>query len=117
MPARAIGDGPYHLTPRALDSVVTRNCPGTFVLGHSTDTGFQVDFVGSAGTDVNARLQSHIGKYRHFHFDYLPSAQAAFAAECQLYHDYAPQDNTAHPLPPRGSFWGCPHCAAAERAR
>lgn len=107
---RAFGDGPYHLTPRALDNIVTRNGPGTFVLGESTDDGFHVDFVGSADTDVNARLQKHIGKYRHFRFDYLPSGKAAFMQECELYHEYTPQDNKAHPEPPAGSFWTCPHC-------
>jgi len=114
MASRAFGDGPYHLTPRALDSVVTRNGPGTFVLGESTEEGFHVDFVGSAETDVNARLQTHIGKYRHFRFDYLPSAKAAFIQACTLYHDYAPRGNLAHPVAPAGSEWPCPHCKTPD---
>jgi hypothetical protein len=107
---RAFGDGPYHLTPRALDSIVTRNAPGTFVLGQSVGDEFLVDFVGSSETDVNARLQSHIGKYRHFRFDYLPSGKAAFMRECELYHEYSPQDNKDHPSAAPGCDWTCPHC-------
>lgn len=113
MADRGFGDGPYHLSPRSLDNIVTRNGPGTFVLGKSTEDGFQVDFVGSSDTDVNARLQTHVGKYRHFRFDYLPSGQEAFLEECKLYHDHSPQDNKAHPTAPAGQDWVCPLCGFA----
>ncbi len=111
MAGAAFGDGPYHLSPQALDKIVTRNRPGAFVLGESTEAGFQVDFVGSAETDVNARLRHHVGKYRHFRFDYATTAHAAFNEECMLYHHYTPGDNIAHPQPPGGSGWQCPRCA------
>jgi hypothetical protein len=104
------GDGPYHLSAQALDSVVTRNCPGTFVLGECTDDGFHVTYVGRSDTDVNARLHRHVGKYRHFGFDYTADAPAAFEEECALYHDYHPEDNPEHPQPPAGSGWLCPRC-------
>jgi hypothetical protein len=110
MPGVGFGDGPYHLSPQALDSIVTRNCPGAFVLGESTEDGFHVDFVGRSDTDVNARLQHHVGKYRHFRFDYVSDPAAAFNEECMLYHDYRPGDNKAHPQPAAGSGWHCPRC-------
>ncbi len=104
------GDGPYHLSARALDNVVTRNCPGTFALGECTDDGFQVSYVGRSDTDVNARLQRHVGKYRHFSFDYTADSRAAFDDECALYHDHNPGHNTEHPAPPAASGWPCPRC-------
>lgn len=110
MAAVRFGDGPYHLSAQALDSVVTRNCPGTFVLGEYTDDGFHVDYVGRSDTDVNARLQRHVGKYRHFRFDYTNDAHAAFNEECALYHDHSPEHNPGHPVPPSGSNWFCPRC-------
>lgn len=110
MSGAVFGHGPYHLSGQALDHIVTRNCPGTFVLGEATDEGFQVDYVGRSDTDVNARLQLHIGKYRHFRFDYTADAKAAFQAECSLYHDYRPGHNPVHPEPPIGSGWVCPRC-------
>lgn len=105
------GEGPYHLSAQALDNIVTRNCPGTFVLGEYTEDGFHVDYVGRSDTDVNARLHGHVGRYRHFRFDYTADAAAAFAEECALYHDYLPEHNTAHPAPPAGAGWSCPRCA------
>lgn len=104
------GEGPYHLSTQALDSIVTRNCPGTFVLGEDTANGFQVAYVGRSDTDVNARLHGHVGKYRHFRFDYTADAKAAFEEECELYHDYRPGHNPEHPTPPAGSGWVCQRC-------
>lgn len=114
MSEASFGEGPYHLSAQALDNIVTRNCPGTFVLGEHTDDGFHVDYVGRSDTDVNARLHGHIGKYRHFRFDYTTDAQAAFGEECALYHDYNPEHNKAHPEPPDGSGWSCPRCQPAR---
>jgi hypothetical protein len=114
MASAPFGEGPYHLSAQALDNIVTRNCPGTFVLGEHTDDGFHVDYVGRADTDVNARLRGHIGKYRHFRFDYTTDATAAFQEECSLYHDYNPEHNIAHPEPPAGSGWSCLRCRPAQ---
>lgn len=108
------GEGPYHLSARALDTIVTRNCPGTFLLGEHTDDGFHVGYVGRSDTDVNARLHGHVGKYRHFRFDYTTDAEAAFAEECSLYHEYLPEHNTAHPVPPPDAGWSCLHCTRAR---
>jgi hypothetical protein len=110
MSGTAFGEGPYRLSTEALDSVVTRNCPGTFLLGEFTEEGFHVDFVGRSDTDVNARMQRHVGKYRHFRFDYTSDAKTAFGEECSLYHDYRPGHNPAHPDPPGGAGWTCPRC-------
>jgi hypothetical protein len=108
------GEGPYHLSARALDSIVTRNGPGAFVLGEHTEEGFVIAFVGRAEIDVNASLRLHVGKYRHFLFDYTDTAQDAFERECGLFHDFHPGHNTAHPEPLAGRAWGCPRCQPAR---
>ena len=112
--AGIFGEGPYHLSAQALDSIVTRNAPGTFVLGEDTDDGFHVDYVGRSDIDLNARLHRHVGKYRHFRFDYMPDASAAFRDECELYHNYNPEHNPVHPEPPRGSGWTSPRCQVRQ---
>ncbi len=108
------GDGPYHLTTHALACNVEFNGPGTFLLGEQTEDGFLVARVGRSDTDINARLQSMVGKYRHFLFAYAPSAHAAFVQECALFHDFQPGHNPQHPQPRVGTAWACPRCEATR---
>lgn len=65
-------------------------------------------FVGRADADLNAALHPHVGGYRFFKYAYCSSAQAAFEAECHLFHDHDPVDNGGHPQ--NESSWKCPRC-------
>ncbi len=62
------GEGPYHLTVRSLACNIGRNDPGPCLLGEKTEDGFVAAYSGPSDTDVNARLQGRIGKYRHILF-------------------------------------------------
>lgn len=49
--------------------------------------------------------------YTHFAFRYASSAEAAFEAECESYHDLGGSfglDNAKHPAPTGGARWHCP---------
>lgn len=49
--------------------------------------------------------------YTHFEFVYAASAEAAFLAECERYHELGGSsglDNERHPAPPQGADCTCP---------
>jgi hypothetical protein len=105
--------GPYTLSgDKILTTVTSNGNPGAYALGHTnSDNTFIVSYVGRSDTDIAARLQQWVGSYKQFKFGYLPTAEAAFAKECYLYHDFSPGlDNTVHPAKPTGSKSNCPYC-------
>jgi hypothetical protein len=72
---------------------------------------FNVFYVGRSDTDVAGRLKQHAAEwYPQFFYEYYPSSKAAFEKECNLYHDFNPPDNKAHPARPQNSNWKCPRC-------
>ena len=103
-------NGPHPLTETTVDSIVTRTSPGAYALGRSANGSYYVSYVGRSDVDINARLKQHVGKYAEFKYGYYPSPKAAFDKECNLYHDFQPPDNQAHPARPQGSGWSCPRC-------
>ncbi len=108
------GEGPYHLTVRSLACNVGRNGPGAFLLGEQTEDGFVAAYAGRSDTDVSARLQGQVGKYRHFLFAYTVTAGAAFEHECNLYHSFQPDHNRVHPVPRPEGDWCCPRCNSLQ---
>ncbi len=108
--------GPYALTDDMIDDEVTRTSAGAYALGKLSGDTFYIEYVGRSDTDVNNRLHDHVGNYPKFKYDYFGSAKAAFEKECNLYHDFNPSDNKAHPARPNGANWKCPvaDCDALE---
>ena len=107
--------GPYDLTTKSVNEVVTRKSAGNYALGYKNDKGvFIVQYVGRADIDVANRIKQHIGEgYSKFKYDYATSPKAAFEKECINYHDFGGSqllDNTIHPDRPNGSSWKCPCC-------
>lgn len=111
-------NGPFALGKSEIDTAVTRQSPGAYALDQSHDTGpFHITYVGRSDTDVNARLQEHVGKYKRFKFEYYESAEQAYTKECELYHDFNPPARIAHPSRMTGTKWKCPRCASGEPAK
>jgi len=103
------------LTNENIDKVVTKTSPGVYVLDRTTGGGFQVNYVGRAEKDLNARLKDWVGtKYKYFKFEYATSPKNAFEKECEIWHDYGglegKLDNEKHPERPDGTDWKCPKC-------
>lgn len=97
----------HTLSDGIIDNAV-RARPGVFVLDSGNLGPFTVALVGRADTDLNAALHQFVARYRFFKFAYCVSAEDAFEAECELYHDFLPRDNVAHPAAPASSRWKCP---------
>ena len=111
-------NGPFTMGKSEIDAAVTQQSPGAYALDQSHDSGpFHITYVGRSDTDVNARLQEHVGKYKRFKFEYYTSAQEAYEKECALYHDFNPPARIAHPARPAGTDWKCPRCNSRETAR
>lgn len=110
MPSTGLS-GPYGLTETGISANVTVKSPGAYALGKSEDGTFYVHYIGRSDADVAARLLQHVPKwYPEFKFGYFPTPKAAFEKECQLYHDFKPDDNEVHPARPSGTNWSCPRC-------
>lgn len=102
--------GPYDLTNRDVNSVVTETSAGAYALGSSRDGTFYISYVGRSDSDVNDRLKRHVHDYKQFKYRYYSTAKGAFDKECRLYHDFKSPDNDVHPARPRGRTWECPVC-------
>jgi hypothetical protein len=103
--------GPFVLSDDIIDQEVHNQGPGAFLLDSATNAEvFKATFVGRSDIDVNNQLHVYVGVYKRFKFVYCPSPQAAFERECNLFHDFAPNDNPAHPRRPEHSGWVCPRC-------
>jgi hypothetical protein len=104
-------NNPLRLTIDNINANV-RQSAGVYLLDRTsapTDQ-FKTDYVGRSDSNLNSRLQSWVGKYNWFMFEYASSPKAAFEAECKLYHAYNPRDNSIHPDRPANSGWKCPRC-------
>lgn len=108
--------GPYRLTFDAIDAAVAEALPGVFALGYADTSGrFCVNHIGRADGDIKLRLRDFIGSDSLFKYGYLPSAQAAFLRECELFHDIRPPRTLVHPGRPKGTSWECPRCRIFAR--
>lgn len=108
-------DGPFDLTAAEIDKHVKGSSAGNYALVVKDYEGYiRVRYVGRADVNLNEALQYWVGRTRstQFKFSYANSAQAAFEKECNTYHDFSPNDNDYHPLPPEKTTWNCPRCLA-----
>jgi hypothetical protein len=102
--------GPWPLTTSTINSVIIRKSPGAYALSGTRNGAFYIDYVGRSDEDVAGGLRQHVGRYSQFKADYFRSPKAAFEKECELFHDFDPADNTAHPARPTNTRWKCPQC-------
>jgi hypothetical protein len=105
--------GPFSLTPRGIDAAVSDPSIGVYALGRvKQGTGdFEVCYVGRDDQDIRSGLKQHVAEwYPQFLYKYFFSPKAAFEKECELYHDFHPTDNKAHPAKAEGTDWTCPRC-------
>jgi len=103
--------GPFRLNYDDVTNCIPRVAPGAFVLGHKGPDGrFYVDYVGRADQDVRGKLLELIGSGNLFKYRCTSSAEAAFQAECELFHDFQPPGNRMHPDRAAGTNWECPRC-------
>ena len=111
MPSSGLS-GPYPLTERTIDRIVTEISPGVYALGRSIPekNTFRIKYVGRSDLDVNDRLHDHEETYPEFKFKYYSTPKAAFEKECRVYHDFNPEDNSIHPDRPDGTNYECPVC-------
>ena len=68
------------------------------------------DYVGRADHDVKDKLLQLIGSGNLFKYRCSTSSEAAFHAECELFHDFQPPGNRMHPDRAAGTNWECPRC-------
>lgn len=110
-----LASGPHPLTAAGVNASVTAKSPGAYALGKMGNDGvFYIDYVGRSDEDVADRLTKHTPEYyQQFFFGYYPTAQAAHAKECWLYHTFKPVKNLIHPAKPKSSWLACPECGFA----
>jgi len=102
--------GPFFLHDEDIDREVEPDRPGVFLLGGSGVFSLSDARVGRSDTNLNNQLHVYVGSYRYFSFQYCSSAQESFEAECDLFHDVKPHDNSVHPARITGTEWKCPRC-------
>ncbi len=103
--------GPFRLAYDEITSAIPRVVPGAFVLGHKGPDGrFYVHYVGRADENLRDTLLERIGSGNLFKFRTVTTGEAAFHAECELFHDFQPPGNRMHPDRSRGTKWECPRC-------
>jgi hypothetical protein len=103
--------GPYILSWEEIGRTVQRASPGVFVLGTFETVLSRPSIVGRSDTDLAKRLLAYTGFDTHFGFSLCPSAEVAFLAECELFHDLQPAFSLLHPELPEGYDLQCPRCA------
>ncbi|MEQ8627769.1 hypothetical protein [Ekhidna sp.] len=82
-------EGPFTLSTKEIDSVVTETSAGNYALGYSKADGtFIVKYVGRSDTDLNARLKDWVGDYKQFKASYANSAQEAYKKELKNFNDF-----------------------------
>ena len=113
--AMGLVSGPHPLTSEGVKAAVLLKSPGAYALGKmGIDGVFYIDYVGRSDNDVAGRLSQHTPEYYpQFFFGYYPTAQAAHAKECWLYHTFSPAKNIYHPARPENSRLVCPECGFA----
>lgn len=103
--------GPFRLAYDEINKAIPRVAPGVFMLGHKGPDGrFYVGYVGRADSDIRDRLLQLIGSGNLFKYRCSSTTEAAFHAECELFHDFQPPANRMHPDRPPGTNWECPRC-------
>ena len=108
-------EGPYPLNEESIDTNVNTKATGNYTLGVFEGTLFRVRYVGRSDTDLNRRLNEHLGEpYTHFMRSYPSAAVYAYEKECLNFHDFGGSErlhNKIHPDKPEGyPHLKCPRC-------
>ena len=69
---------------------------------------FHIKKVSHVDGDLGKELRKFIGKYSGFRFKFSRSTRNAYDKECQIYHQFKPIKNIAHPTRPRHTKYVCP---------
>jgi hypothetical protein len=102
-------NGPYPLTADGVNAAVKPGYPGVYALGNTKDNTFYIGYVGRSDDDVHGRLCDHIKlPDPQFKFNYCTTPEAAFYAECELFHTFGGSRNEIHPARPEGTNHRCP---------
>jgi hypothetical protein len=101
--------GPFPLTVRNIEANVSSDAKGVYALGEGMGRQFEVLKVGRSD-DVKGSLGEYLGKYKNFQYAFSLSQVDAWERECELYHQFRPRDNKAHPARRYGSDWDCHIC-------
>lgn len=109
MPSPTLSDV-FSLTDARINEKVNRVSAGVYALDATSNPAFVYSYIGRSDSDLNSRLHQWVGKYKYFRAAYSSSANEAFVAECNLYHDFNPTDNAVHPARPTNSNLKCPRC-------
>src|SRR5208337_1464224 len=81
--------GSFPVDEGTINEEVGYGSPGVYALGYLRGKTFLIQHIGRSDTNVNARLKEYVGKYDRFKFDTSNTPQAAFTAECRLYHAFS----------------------------
>lgn len=108
--------GKFPLVNTGIDDYIPAT-PGAYVLVNTSNNAV---YVGRSDTDLNGRLKSHLPENEQnawirrssptdYYFEIAATAQEAYRLECEWFHKYRPNCNTAHPAKLFNS-WSCPIC-------
>jgi hypothetical protein len=102
----------FPFTVNGIEVAVKKIGAGAFVLDPPDPRGGSpVGFVGRSDKDVAAVLQRNVkGGYKRFAFTYAKTAFDAYKMECEMWHEWKPVANPAHPVKPAGSVVPCMIC-------
>lgn len=101
--------GPHSMGSDTINSVVSANGIGCYALGYISDGEFYVTRIGRSDKNLRNRLLSYGDKYPSFKYGFFDSVRACYEKECQLWHDFRPDDNPYHPDKPDGMTLSCPY--------
>ena len=105
---------PFPLTDAAIDNVVPKGSPGTYLVGRMNATGeFVYVKVGRDDVCVNTRLHSYVNnaefaKWQFFKFHLFATPSEAFEEESRVFHKDRGPKNEIHPARPDGDNYHCP---------
>ena len=98
---------------REVDNSTDWSSASVFVVGgiHKSADGkfrFQIRKVSHVDGDLGKELRNYVGKFSGFRFKFFRSTRNAYDKECQIYHQFKPIKNIAHPVRPRHTKFVCP---------
>lgn len=104
-------DGPYKLIVDEVKSATKASSCGVWALGSLRQDGrFAVSFVGASYGELVRDLCACIGTAPQFKWKATAKPEMAFLHLCELFHNFHPSGNFAHPERPHGSRLRCPYC-------
>jgi hypothetical protein len=112
-------EGPFQLTERVIDTIVTGTAPAIFLIRRIEETPKYAHYRGRIGRATESDLKQELKRwldsdYRVFCFDYVDSPDTAFEQQCRLWHELGGPEgklvNEQHPRPDNDTG-RCPVCS------